>query len=33
MDPELLTDDQVLEGILDLFLRGVEARPVAGPVS
>jgi AcrR family transcriptional regulator len=33
MEPELLTDDQVLEGILDLFLRGVEARPAAGPVT
>lgn len=30
-DPERLADDQVLEGILDLFLHGVEARPAAGP--
>jgi AcrR family transcriptional regulator len=31
IDPERLADDQVLEGILDLFLHGVEARPPAGP--
>jgi AcrR family transcriptional regulator len=31
MDPERLADDQVLDGILDLFLHGVEARPSAGP--
>jgi AcrR family transcriptional regulator len=30
-DPERLADDQVLQGILDLFLHGVEARPTAGP--
>ena len=33
MDPEHLSDNQVLDGILDLFLHGVEARPAAGPVS
>ena len=33
MDPERLGDDQVLEGILDLFLHGVEARPPAGPTA
>lgn len=31
MDPERLANDQVLDGILDLFLHGVEARPPAGP--
>jgi AcrR family transcriptional regulator len=31
MDPERLADGQVLDGILDLFLHGVEARPHAGP--
>lgn len=33
MDPERLGDDQVLDGILDLFLHGVEARPSAGPAA
>lgn len=33
MDPERLGDDQVLAGILDLFLHGVEARPAAGPAA
>ncbi|HEX5004769.1 MAG TPA: TetR/AcrR family transcriptional regulator [Gemmatimonadales bacterium] len=33
MDPERLGDDQVLAGILDLFLNGVEARPSAGPAA
>ena len=33
MDPERLGDDQVLDGILDLFLHGVEARPPAGPAA
>lgn len=31
MDPERLGDDEVVAGILDLFLNGVEARPPAGP--
>jgi len=31
MDPERLADDAVLDGILDLYLHGVEARPPAGP--
>lgn len=31
MDPERLHDEQVFEGILDLYLHGVEARPPAGP--
>lgn len=33
MDPERLDDDAVLEGILDLYLHGVEARPSAGPAA
>jgi AcrR family transcriptional regulator len=31
MDPERFEDAQVLEGVIDLFLHGVEARPAAGP--
>ncbi len=33
MDPERLRDEQVLDGILDLYLHGVEARPPAGPAA
>ena len=33
MDPERLGDGQVLDGILDLYLHGVEARPPAGPAA
>ena len=33
MDPEQLEDDDVLDGILDLYLHGVEARPSAGPAA
>lgn len=33
MDPDRIGDAQVLDGILDLFLHGVEARPSAGPAA
>jgi len=33
MDPERIKDETVLDGILDLFLHGVEARPPAGPAA
>jgi hypothetical protein len=33
MDPDRIGDAQVLDGILDLFLHGVEARPAAGPAA
>lgn len=33
LDPERLADEQVLDGILDLSLNGVAARPPAGPTA
>lgn len=33
MDPERIGDRAVLDGILDLYLHGVEARPSAGPAA
>lgn len=33
MDPVRLRDDQVFDGILDLYLNGVAARPPAGPAA